>query len=97
SRSRLASMSAGISPGSFQMKKVRGSRARAFSSLFSRFGDGNGGCGMGRLLPSTLLSCVGISRHAGGCGVVFELCEALLELLRRQRPHVDVDHLGDVG
>src|SRR5262245_9697674 len=96
-RSRLASMSAGVSPGSFQMKKVRGLRARAFASLLSRFGDGSGGRGMGRLLLSTFSSRVGIRRHAGGRGVVFELSEALLELLRRQRPHVDVDHLGDVG
>src|SRR6516162_10046998 len=95
-RSRLASTSAGVSPGSFQMKNTRRSRACGFSSLFSRFSDGSGGsdgCGMGRLLPSTFSSCVGI----GGGGAALELGEALLETLRRQRPHVDVDDLGDVG
>src|SRR6516225_11842837 len=94
-RWRLASTSAGVSEASFQMKKTRRSRAWVFSSLFSRFGDGSGGSGMDRLLPSTLPSCVGIGRHAGGHSAAFELCEALLESLRRQRPHVDVDRLGD--
>src|ERR1700730_12704925 len=96
-RSRLASTSAGVSPGSFQMKNTRRSRAWVFSILFSRFSDGSGSGGMGRLLPSTFSSCVGIGRHAGGRGAAFELGEALLETLRRQRPHVDVDHLGYVG
>src|SRR6516164_913756 len=93
-RSRLASTSAGVSPGSFQMKNTRRSRARVFSSLFSRFGDGSGGCGMGRLLRWMLASR---TPCRGGRGAAFELGEALLETLRRQRPHVDVDDLGDVG
>src|SRR5713101_8224033 len=59
--------------------------------------DGSGGCGMDRLLPSTFSSRAGIGRRAGGRGTAFELGEALLELLRRQRPHVDVDRLRDVG
>src|SRR5215471_4945519 len=94
-RWRLASTSAGVSPGSLQMKNTRRSRAWVFSILSSRFSDGGGSgdCGMGRLLPST--SCVG--RHAGARSAAFELDEALLETLRRQRPHVDVDDLGDVG
>src|SRR6516165_8729379 len=96
-RLRLASTSAGVSQGSFQMKQVRRARAWVFSTLFSRFGDGSGGCGMSRLLPSTFSSRVSIGRRAGGRGTAFELGEALLELLRRQRPHVDVDRLGDVG
>src|SRR6516165_10812198 len=96
-RWRLASTSAGVSPGSLQMKNTRRSRAWVFSILSSRFSDGGGSgdCGMGRLLCSTLSSRVG--RHAGGRSAAFELDEALLETLRRQRPHVDVDHLGDVG
>src|SRR5262249_27247965 len=96
-RSRLASMSAGGSPGSFPMEKVRRLRARAFASLLSRFGDGSGGGGMGRT-PSVDVAVMRRHQPAGWRrGVVFELCEALLEFLRRQRPHVDVDHLGDVG
>src|SRR5215472_885593 len=93
-RSRLAATSAGVSQRSSQMKNTRRSRAWVFSSLFSRFSDGSGGCGMGQLLRWMLASRIPCR---GGRGAAFELGEALLETLRRQRPHVDVDHLGDVG
>src|SRR5262245_57950071 len=59
-------------------EKTRRSRACVFSSLFSRFSDGSGGCGMDRILRWMLASR---TPCRGGRGAAFELGQALLETL----------------
>jgi len=38
----------------------------------------------------------GGGRRTSSAGRAFELGQAFIEAFRRERPHVDVDHLGEV-